>query len=43
MGLDGLIGLVPVDGDMISGLLSTYLIWEARRLGAPGWLIGRMR
>ena len=42
MGLDGLIGLVPVAGDMISGLISTYMIWEARQLGAPRWLIARM-
>ena len=42
MGLDGLIGLVPVAGDVISGLISSYLIWEARRLGAPKWLIARM-
>jgi hypothetical protein len=42
MGLDAIIGLVPVAGDMIAGLISTYLIWEARRLGAPRWLIARM-
>jgi hypothetical protein len=41
-GLDGIIGLIPVAGDMIAGLVSTYLIWEAQQLGAPGWLIGRM-
>ena len=41
-GLDGIIGLVPVAGDMLAGLVSTYLIWEARQLGAPRWLIGRM-
>jgi hypothetical protein len=40
--LDGIIGLVPVAGDMIAGLVSTYLIWEARQLGAPAWLIARM-
>jgi hypothetical protein len=34
--------LVPVAGDMIAGLVSTYLIWEARQLGAPSWLIARM-
>lgn len=34
-GLDGIIGLVPVAGDMIAGLVSTYLVWEARQLGAP--------
>ena len=35
-------GLVPVAGDVISGLVSSYLIWEARQLGAPRWLIARM-
>ncbi|WP_375458093.1 DUF4112 domain-containing protein [uncultured Enterovirga sp.] len=41
-GVDGLIGLVPGVGDLISAALSTYLIWEARRLGLPVWKIGRM-
>ena len=35
MGLDGVVGLVPVIGDAIAGLVSTYLIWEARRLNVP--------
>jgi hypothetical protein len=42
LGLDAVVGLVPVAGDVISGLVSSYLIWEARRLGAPKWLIARM-
>jgi hypothetical protein len=42
MGLDGVIGLVPVVGDLISGALSSYIIWEARRLGASRWVLGRM-
>jgi hypothetical protein len=42
LGLDAVIGLVPVAGDMISGIVSSYLIWEARQLGAPPWLIARM-
>ena len=42
MGLDGLIGLLPVAGDLIAGLVSSYLIWEARQLGASRWVIGRM-
>ena len=41
-GLDGIIGLIPVAGDVIAGLVSAYLIWEARQLGAPSWLIARM-
>ena len=42
MGAAGLIGLVPVAGDMIGGAISSYIVWEARQLGAPGWLIARM-
>ena len=42
LGLDAVIGLVPVAGDLVSGLISTYMIWEARRLGAPKVLIARM-
>jgi hypothetical protein len=42
LGLDAIIGLVPVAGDVISGLVSSYLIWEARQLGAPRFLIARM-
>ena len=42
LGLDAVIGLVPVAGDLVSGLISTYMIWEARRLGAPRLLIARM-
>jgi Domain of unknown function (DUF4112) len=42
LGLDAIVGLVPVAGDVISGLISSYLIWEARQLGAPKWLIARM-
>ena len=42
MGVDGFLGLVPVAGDLISALVSSYLIWEARQLGASRWVIGRM-
>jgi hypothetical protein len=42
LGLDAIVGLVPVAGDVISGVISSYLIWEARQLGAPKWLIARM-
>src|ERR1044072_3296287 len=41
-GLDGIVGLIPVAGDMIAGLVSTYLVWEARQLAAPAWLIARI-
>ena len=34
-GLDALIGLVPGIGDVVTTLLSLYLVREARALGAP--------
>jgi len=42
MGIDAVLGLVPVIGDAISGAIASYITWEARRLGAPRWLIARM-
>lgn len=42
IGLDGVIGIVPGVGDAIAGIISSYLIWEARKLGAPKWLMARM-
>ena len=42
MGLNGLIGLFPIVGDLIGGAISSYIVWEARRLGAPNWLLARM-
>ncbi len=41
-GIDSLIGLVPVVGDLISGALGYYLISEAKRLGASKWTLARM-
>lgn len=41
-GLDGLIGLVPVVGDVFTGAMGLYLILEARRLGAKRWTMVRM-
>lgn len=42
VGLDALIGLVPGVGDVVAAALSSYLIFEARRLGAPKHVILRM-
>lgn len=42
MGLAGIIGLVPGIGDLIGGAISSYIVWEARQLGVPRWLIARM-
>ena len=42
MGLDGIIGLIPVLGDLISGLISSYIIWEAKNLGVSRFTLARM-
>jgi hypothetical protein len=42
VGLDAIIGLVPGIGDAVTTLIQSYVIWEARRLGAPKTLIARM-
>jgi hypothetical protein len=41
-GLDGVIGLVPVAGDIISALISLYLISRASELGLSPWVKTRM-
>src|SRR5688572_19744814 len=42
VGLDAIIGLIPGVGDAIGGLISTYLINEARMMGAPRSVLLRM-
>ena len=42
VGLDALLGLVPVAGDVIAAVLGLYLVWEARNLGIPRWQLWRM-
>lgn len=42
LGLDSIVGLVPGIGDLASALVSSYIVWEARRLGLPRWKVARM-
>lgn len=42
VGLDSIIGLIPVVGDLIAAAMGSYLIWEARNLGLPKWKLARM-
>lgn len=42
VGLDPLIGLIPGLGDAVGALLSSYIVTEAARLGAPRVLLYRM-
>ncbi|MBN8974235.1 MAG: DUF4112 domain-containing protein [Rhizobiales bacterium] len=41
-GIDGLIGLIPVVGDIITTAISLWLVREARTLGAPWHITARM-
>lgn len=42
VGLDAIIGLLPVAGDLVAAGMGLYLVWEARNLGLPRWKIWRM-
>lgn len=42
VGLDAVLGLIPVAGDAISAVLGMYIVWEARNLGMSRWQIWRM-
>ncbi|WP_238474037.1 DUF4112 domain-containing protein [Altericroceibacterium spongiae] len=42
VGLDAVIGLIPVVGDVITAAMGAYIIWEARNLGIPKWKLWRM-
>ena len=42
IGLDALLGLVPVLGDVVTAALGAYVVWEARNLGMSKWHITRM-
>ncbi len=42
VGLDSIVGLVPVVGDIVTALLGSYIVWEARNLGLPKWKLAHM-
>lgn len=42
LGVDALLGLVPVAGDVLAQIVSAYLIWEAKRLGVSKLTLWRM-
>jgi hypothetical protein len=41
-GIDAVIGLVPVVGDLVSGGLGLFVVWRASRMGLPRIVIARM-
>ncbi|MEQ1724683.1 MAG: DUF4112 domain-containing protein [Sphingopyxis sp.] len=42
VGLDSIVGLVPVIGDVITAAMGSYIVWEAHNLGLPKWKLARM-
>ena len=41
-GLDTVVGLVPVLGDVVTAAMGAYIVWEARNLGMSKWQLMRM-
>lgn len=42
LGLDAIIGLVPVVGDVLAQIIAGYIIWEAKQLGVSRLTLWRM-
>ena len=42
VGLDAIVGLIPVVGDLVTMGLGAYIVWEGRNLGMPKWKLLRM-
>ena len=42
IGLDSIVGLVPVVGDVVTAAMGMWLVWEAKNLGLPRWQLWRM-
>ena len=42
VGIDAIIGLIPGAGDVVTTILSSYIIWEARNLGVSRSALTRM-
>lgn len=42
VGLDAVLGLVPVLGDVLTAAMGAWIVWEARNLGLSKWKLARM-
>ncbi|MCP1471531.1 hypothetical protein J3E64_003242 [Sphingobium sp. OAS761] len=42
VGLDSLIGLIPIVGDIATATMGAWIVWEARNLGMSKWQLTRM-
>jgi hypothetical protein len=42
IGLDAIVGLIPVVGDLVTTAMGAWLVWEARNLGMSKFHLARM-
>ncbi len=42
LGIDAIIGLLPVFGDLVSGGLGLFVVWRGSRMGLPRVVVARM-
>jgi hypothetical protein len=42
VGLDAMLGVIPIVGDLISAAMGAWIVWEARNLGMSRWQLIRM-
>jgi Domain of unknown function (DUF4112) len=42
VGLDSIVGLIPVIGDVVTAAMGAYIVWEGRNLGMSKWQLVRM-
>ena len=42
LGLDVILDLVPIVGDIAAAALGSYIVWEAKNLGMSKWQMARM-
>jgi hypothetical protein len=42
VGLDAIVGLVPVIGDLVTTAMGAWIVWEARNLGMSKFQLARM-
>ena len=42
VGLDAIVGLIPVLGDLLTAAMGMWIVWEARNLGMSRWHLARM-
>jgi hypothetical protein len=42
VGLDSIVGLVPILGDIVTAVMGAYMVWEARNLGMSKFQLIRM-